>query len=262
MICTPSPAFPTGTDGEILSGFRINLWWTVKILDPFSGLDQKCVFKFLWVLVSEPQLWILLLLCFLTAVCQGRLKLLFSVHFTCLLFILTGCISTERVHRSSKKLMKIHLLSAGSLIPDKADSSKCHTSQDLPCFLSFQLFVMVTRRLTQCSLAVGLELCLQHSPLTCLQHCLSRDAALASRTPLLQELCCAALQWSGALSKWVGYVNGHCISFHILLIKMKLKVKIKQIHQNVTGMIDQIIFLVLKEGTDFVPQSRIWDSEF
>nr|XP_047917459.1 protein phosphatase 1 regulatory subunit 1C isoform X1 [Anser cygnoides] len=97
--------------------------------------------------------------------------------------------------------MKIHLLSAGSLIPDKADSSKCHTSQDLPCFLSFQLFVMVTRRLTQCSLAVGLELCLQHSPLTCLQHCLSRDAALASRTPLLQELCCAALQWSGALSK-------------------------------------------------------------
>lgn len=43
---------------------------------------------------------------------------------------------------------------------------------------------------------------------------------------------------------------------------MKLKVKIKQIHQNVTGMIDQFIFLVLKEGTDFVPQSRIWDSEF
>lgn len=59
-----------------------------------------------------------------------------------------------------------------------------------------------------------------------LQHCLSRDAALASRAPLLQELCCAALQWSEALSKWVGYVNGHCI-FHMLLIKMKLKVKIK-----------------------------------
>lgn len=28
------------------------------------------------------------------------------------------------------------------------------------------------------------------------------------------------------------------------------------------GMIDQILFLALEEGTDFVPQSRNWPSEF
>lgn len=28
------------------------------------------------------------------------------------------------------------------------------------------------------------------------------------------------------------------------------------------GAIDQIFFMVLEEGTDFVPWSRIWPSEF
>lgn len=105
-IPAPSPTSHTGTDGKILSDSRINLWWTVEILNTFSGQNQKCIFKFLSVLVmfSLSSEFSCFSVCLLQPV-RGRLRLFFvSAWPTCLLFIVTSWRSIEsRVSQKPNK---------------------------------------------------------------------------------------------------------------------------------------------------------------
>lgn len=140
----------------------------------------------------QPQLWILLLLCLLTAACQGQGQVvillcvshLFALHWGCLeiYWEFTGLPKTwQKCTCSLQAAMSQMRHILWCAIP--VGFSFCTI---LSVF--FQLLVTDIRRLAQSSLAVVLELRLQHSPLTCLQHFLF--SVLASSTTLLQELDC------------------------------------------------------------------------
>lgn len=140
-IPAPSPTSHTGTDGEILSNSRINLWWTVEILNTFSGQNQKCIFKFCLVLVMFSLSSEFCCFCLLTAACQGQAQVVFLLCVTHLFVLHCGWLEIYwESSQASQKPNKNSLALCRQSCPRWSTSCDVPYQSDFPSaphFLSF-----------------------------------------------------------------------------------------------------------------------------